>query len=122
MKATPGFEFVQVLINNAGIVSGSPFLETPPEKMELTMKVNTIAHFWTAKAFLPEMLKQRYGHIVTVASAAGLMYEDSRFSAMAACLEKYQRISTGVNGIRQTSTATMKDQRTSISTSMKMLH
>jgi all-trans-retinol dehydrogenase (NAD+) len=37
------------------------------------MGVNTMALFWTAKAFLPEMIHRNTGHIVTVASAAGLV-------------------------------------------------
>ena len=35
------------------------------------MEVNIIAHFWTAKAFLPDMIAANHGHIVTIASAAG---------------------------------------------------
>jgi len=37
-----------------------------------TFDVNTLAHFWTLKAFLPEMIKNKSGHIVTVSSIAGL--------------------------------------------------
>lgn len=62
---------VTILVNNAGIVTGKPILECPDHLMELTMKVNTIAHFWTVKAFLPAMLEQNHGHIVTIASQAG---------------------------------------------------
>jgi len=40
--------------------------------MEKTMAVNATSHFWTIKAFLPEMLARNSGHIVTIASAAGL--------------------------------------------------
>ena len=29
-----------------------------------TFSVNTLAHFWTLKAFLPEMIKLNKGHIV----------------------------------------------------------
>jgi all-trans-retinol dehydrogenase (NAD+) len=79
---------VDVLINNAGIVSGKTFLETPDEKMLQTMNINTIAHFWTGKAFLPDMLERNSGHIVTVASAAGVVgvrgladYNASKFGA-----------------------------------------
>ena len=36
------------------------------------MAVNTESHFWLTKAFLPAMLKKNHGHIVTVASAAGM--------------------------------------------------
>ncbi|EGD80039.1 epidermal retinol dehydrogenase 2 [Salpingoeca rosetta] len=62
---------VTILVNNAGIVTGKPFLEADDSKMVKTMEVNTIAHFWTTKAFLPDMLEKNHGHIVTVASSAG---------------------------------------------------
>jgi all-trans-retinol dehydrogenase (NAD+) len=62
---------VDILVNNAGVVSGKSFLETSDEAAQRTMDVNTTAHFWTAKAFLPEMIKENKGHLVTIASAAG---------------------------------------------------
>jgi all-trans-retinol dehydrogenase (NAD+) len=64
---------VDILINNAGIVSGRPLLDTPDEAIEATFAVNTLALYWTAKAFLPGMMRRRHGHIVTIASAAGLV-------------------------------------------------
>lgn len=54
---------VDILINNAGVVSGKSFLDIPDEKIQLTMDVNTMAHFWTCKAFLPDMVKRNKGHI-----------------------------------------------------------
>jgi all-trans-retinol dehydrogenase (NAD+) len=63
---------VDILINNAGIVSGKPLLEISDEAIERTFQVNALALFWTVRAFLPAMVAQRRGHIVTVASAAGL--------------------------------------------------
>lgn len=62
-----------VLINNAGVVSGKPFLDLPDDKIEKTFAVNTLALFWTAKAFLPDMVRRNSGHVVTVASSAGLV-------------------------------------------------
>ena len=41
------------------------------EKIERTFNVNVLAHFWTIKSFLPEMINNKKGHIVTVASLAG---------------------------------------------------
>jgi all-trans-retinol dehydrogenase (NAD+) len=64
---------VDILINNAGVVSGRPMLETPDDLIEKTMRVNSHALFWTAKAFLPKMIERNSGHIVTIASAAGLI-------------------------------------------------
>merc|ERR1712080_420262 len=48
---------VTILINNAGIVSGSAILDTPDARIIKTFEVNAFAHFWTIKAFLPDMLK-----------------------------------------------------------------
>ncbi|KAG5311385.1 RDHE2 dehydrogenase, partial [Acromyrmex insinuator] len=80
---------VTVLINNAGIVTGMKFLDTPDELIIRTMDVNIMSHFWTVKAFLPMMLENNKGHIVSVASLAGqcgipklIDYCASKFAAM----------------------------------------
>ncbi|QQO10598.1 SDR family oxidoreductase [Breznakiella homolactica] len=79
---------VDILINNAGVVSGSTFLETPDEKIIKTMEVNVSPLFWTCKAFLPGMIERNRGHIVTISSAAGIIgvrgladYSASKFAA-----------------------------------------
>ncbi|XP_035659336.1 epidermal retinol dehydrogenase 2-like [Branchiostoma floridae] len=63
---------VTILINNAGIVTGRKFLDCPDDLIQKTMDINTNAHFWTTKAFLPHMVEQNHGHLVSIASAAGL--------------------------------------------------
>jgi len=63
---------VDILVNNAGIVSGKFILDLSEEHIIRTMMVNTISHFWTIQAFLPAMIKENKGHIVTIASAAGM--------------------------------------------------
>lgn len=62
---------VDILINNAGVVSGKRFLDLPDEKIVNTFNVNTLALFWTCKSFLPDMIQRNSGHVVTVASSAG---------------------------------------------------
>jgi all-trans-retinol dehydrogenase (NAD+) len=62
---------VDVLINNAGVVSGRSFLELSEEQIERTFAVNTLALFWTTRAFLPGMKERGRGHVVTIASASG---------------------------------------------------
>ncbi|MCB9729402.1 MAG: SDR family oxidoreductase [Deltaproteobacteria bacterium] len=64
---------VDIVVNNAGVVSGRPFQELSDEAIERTFQVNTLALFWTAKAFLPGMVERGRGHIVTIASASGLV-------------------------------------------------
>lgn len=65
------FGDVEILINNAGIVSGKKLLETTEKMIEKTLQVNTISHAYTVREFLPAMLQNNKGHIVTIASAAG---------------------------------------------------
>lgn len=64
---------VDILINNAGMVSGKFLLEIPDEKIEETIAVNCLALFWTTRAFLPSMMERNQGHVVTVASAGGII-------------------------------------------------
>ena len=80
---------VSILINNAGIVTAKPLLDAPDERIIATMNVNSVAHFWTIKAFLPFMIEQNHGHIVTIASSAGTLgvaglcdYCASKFAAV----------------------------------------
>ena len=40
---------VTILVNNAGIVSGSALMDTPDAKIVKTFEVNVLAHFWTIK-------------------------------------------------------------------------
>ncbi len=64
---------VDVLVNNAGIVSGKTLLEASDEAIERTFDVNVLALFWTTRAFLPGMIARDSGHVVTIASAGGLV-------------------------------------------------
>ncbi|XP_045451395.1 short-chain dehydrogenase/reductase family 16C member 6 [Melitaea cinxia] len=74
---------VDVLINNAGIVFGETLLELNDNAIETTYKVNILSHYWTVKAFLPDMINSSKGHIVTVGSVAGLLgtYRCTDYSA-----------------------------------------
>ncbi|KAF8307962.1 retinal short-chain dehydrogenase/reductase [Clavulina sp. PMI_390] len=60
-----------VIINNAGVVQGKTVIDLDEKDVKQTMGVNVLAHFWTLKAFLPEMIKQKSGHVVTVSSTMG---------------------------------------------------
>jgi all-trans-retinol dehydrogenase (NAD+) len=80
---------VDLLINNAGVVSGKSLLEISDEQVERTFAVNTLALFWMTRALLPAMIRRDSGHIVTIASAGGLVgtarltdYCASKFAAV----------------------------------------
>ncbi|KAG6445121.1 hypothetical protein O3G_MSEX003741 [Manduca sexta] len=74
---------VDVLINNAGTVFGETLLDLNDTAIETTYKVNILSHYWTVKAFLPDMIESGKGHIVTVGSVAGLLgtYRCTDYSA-----------------------------------------
>jgi all-trans-retinol dehydrogenase (NAD+) len=64
---------IDVVVNSAGVVSGKAFLDLTDENIERTFGVNTLALFWTCKAFLPGMVERNRGHIVTLASASSFV-------------------------------------------------
>jgi all-trans-retinol dehydrogenase (NAD+) len=64
---------IDVLVNSAGVVSGKAFLDLTDEDIERTFGVNTVALFWTCKAFLPGMVERNRGHVVTIASASSFV-------------------------------------------------
>lgn len=69
---------VDILVNNAGIVSGRRFMDLPDEKIEAVIGVNVLALYWMTRSFLPDMLERGSGHVVTIASAAGLLGVDKQ--------------------------------------------
>lgn len=62
-----------ILINNAGIGNRSSILDLTPEKAATLIGVNLIALWYTVKAFLPNMILENKGHIVTVASMSSFI-------------------------------------------------
>jgi len=89
-KATQRFGEVTVLINNAAVVSAVPLMQLTEAIINKTLQVNTTSHLLTIKEFLPGMISQKRGHVVAIASMAGLTgcngiadYCASKFGAVA---------------------------------------
>ncbi|KAH6666028.1 short chain dehydrogenase/reductase-like protein [Halenospora varia] len=59
-----------VLINNAGVARGKDILSATEKDVRFTFDVNTLAHYWMAKEFVPYMVEKNHGMVVTVASFA----------------------------------------------------
>lgn len=64
---------VDILFNNAGIVVGKTFVEHTDKEIRQTMDINVLGVMRVAKAFLPNMIDNEKGHIINIASAAGLV-------------------------------------------------
>lgn len=67
------FGRVDVLVNNAGIEHALSFEHVESAAVEHTMAVNLIAPMELTRLVLPSMLAHGRGHIVNIASVAGLM-------------------------------------------------
>ncbi|KAM4551088.1 epidermal retinol dehydrogenase 2-like [Odontesthes bonariensis] len=101
---------ITILVNNAGIVTGKKFIDAPDSLIEKTMEVNIMAHFWTYKAFLPAMIANNHGHLVSIASSAGLIgvngladYCASKFAAVGfAESVGLELLATGKDGVKTT--------------------
>ena len=80
---------IDVLVNNAGVVFGGPFLEVPLQQHLTTYRVNIEGMVQVTYAFLPDLIGGKAGHLVNVASASGFIglphgstYASSKWAAI----------------------------------------
>lgn len=66
-------EYIDVLVNNAGIVNGKPFLQLNDEHIQKSMDINIMANIWLTRAFLPTMIKRNNGQVIFISSAAAFV-------------------------------------------------
>jgi NADP-dependent 3-hydroxy acid dehydrogenase YdfG len=67
-----------ILINNAGIGRGvEGLLNSSPNDIKISSRINVEAHLHVIKAIVPGMVKRRKGHVVLMGSLAGLYPVDS---------------------------------------------
>ncbi|GAA6023875.1 hypothetical protein JCM10207_000511 [Rhodosporidiobolus poonsookiae] len=78
-----------VLLNLAGVVRTQAVLDMSEKDVDMTYDINVKAHYYTAQAFVPHMVKAGHGHVVTVASAMsyvtatmGVAYCSSKAAAL----------------------------------------
>jgi NAD(P)-dependent dehydrogenase (short-subunit alcohol dehydrogenase family) len=80
-KALQEFGHIDILVNNAGRATRKmPFVDTPEENWSIVFNLNVYGVFNVTKAVLPQMLQQKYGRIINIASGAG-------FSGMPGCVQ-----------------------------------
>ncbi|MER3446333.1 MAG: hypothetical protein C4291_05550 [Candidatus Dadabacteria bacterium] len=70
-KTLERFGRIDILVNNAGFGQLASIEETSPDDMREIMDVNFMGTFYATKATLPQMRKQRSGHIINISSVAG---------------------------------------------------
>lgn len=67
------FSTIDILVNNAGIQFVSPVQDFPLEKWNAIIGINLTAPFLFTKAVWPSMQQQKFGRIINIASAHGLV-------------------------------------------------
>ena len=72
IKLNDAVEKIDILINNAGIVIGKLFQDHTEDEIIKTINVNLNASMFLTKMILPGMFQLKKGHIVNVASSAGM--------------------------------------------------
>ncbi len=63
---------VDVVINNAGVAAAGTVAETPLEDWRWVLNIDLMGVVRGCHAFIPVLLEQGYGHIVNIASFAGI--------------------------------------------------
>ncbi|MBY0588384.1 SDR family NAD(P)-dependent oxidoreductase [bacterium] len=64
---------VEILFNNAGIVTPGAFMNHSARDIDRTIQVNTLGIMHVARAFLPAMVRTPSAHLVNISSASALM-------------------------------------------------
>ncbi len=64
---------IEVLVNNAGVVFGGRFLDTPLQRHKITYGVNLVGLLTVTHAFLGDLIDRPEGHLVQIASASGFI-------------------------------------------------
>ena len=67
------FGGLDVLVNNAGLEAACRYDQTDPAELRQMIEVNLLAPMLLSRLVLPDMLKRGRGHIVNIASVAGLI-------------------------------------------------
>ncbi|MBM3492039.1 MAG: 3-hydroxybutyrate dehydrogenase [Alphaproteobacteria bacterium] len=72
-EAEQAFGQVDILVNNAGIQFVSPVTDFPAEKWASVLAIDLSSNFFAIKAALPGMRARKWGRILNVSSAHGLV-------------------------------------------------
>ncbi len=63
-----GLDGVDILVNNAGNAGSHKFLNHPDDLWQRMLSINLTSVYYVTKAFVPTLIEQRHGRIITIAS------------------------------------------------------
>ncbi|HZL31021.1 MAG TPA: 3-hydroxybutyrate dehydrogenase [Pseudolabrys sp.] len=78
------FGSLDVLVNNAGIQFVANIEDFPPEKWDAVIAVNLSSSFHTIRAAVPGMKRRKWGRIINIASAHGLVASGQKVAYVSA--------------------------------------
>jgi 3-hydroxybutyrate dehydrogenase len=78
------FGSLDVLVNNAGIQHVANIEDFPPEKWDAVIAINLSSAFHGIRAAMPGMKKRKWGRIINIASAHGLVASAQKVAYVAA--------------------------------------
>jgi 3-hydroxybutyrate dehydrogenase len=78
------FGALDVLVNNAGIQHVANIEDFPPEKWDAIIAINLSSAFHSIRAAMPGMKKRKWGRIINIASAHGLVASGQKVAYVAA--------------------------------------
>ena len=78
------FGAVDILVNNAGIQHVANIEDFPVEKWDAVIAINLSSSFHTIRAAIPGMKKRKWGRIINIASAHGLVASSQKVAYVAA--------------------------------------
>jgi 3-hydroxybutyrate dehydrogenase len=67
------FGHIDIIVNNAGIQHVAPLQEFPVAKWDAILAINLSSAFHTSRLALPSMIANKWGRIINIASAHGLV-------------------------------------------------
>jgi 3-hydroxybutyrate dehydrogenase len=82
--ARAAFGSVDIVVNNAGIQHVSPVEEFPPEKWDAIVAINLSSVFYLTRATFAAMRAKKWGRIINIASAHGLVASPFKSAYVAA--------------------------------------
>ena len=83
-EAESRFGAIDILVNNAGVQHVSPIEDFPVDKWDWIIAINLSSVFHATRAALPGMKRRRWGRVINIASAHGLVASPNKSAYVAA--------------------------------------
>lgn len=109
-RTTEEFGSIDLLVNNAGIECTSRYELLTLDEIQQALEVNLVAPMILTRLVLPAMLERDRGHIVNIASLAGVLPP--------AYAESYAATKSGLISFTRSLRLTTKDRRSAVSASV----